>query len=83
MKKTLTDVDGALATQRATDARPRPDKNADTSFGLFKRQDEQLDTGNKVIQIDANAKTLSVDDSEYTLTPALLDLIANKHPRPT
>ena len=32
MKKTLTDVEGALRAQRATDAKPRPDKNADTTF---------------------------------------------------
>ena len=30
MKKTLTVIDGAL--NRDTDARPRPDKNTDTTF---------------------------------------------------
>ena len=38
MKKTLTDIDGALMAQRATDARLRPDKNIDTTFGLYRRQ---------------------------------------------
>ena len=31
MKKTLTDIDGALTAQRAADARPRPDKIVDTT----------------------------------------------------
>ena len=41
MKKTLMDIDGALAAQ-LVDARPRPDKNADATFGLFQRLDGQL-----------------------------------------
>ena len=32
MKKTLTNIDRALTAQRVTDARPRLDKNADTTF---------------------------------------------------
>ena len=40
MKKTLMDIDGALTAQRDTDARPRLNKNTDTTFGLFQRQDE-------------------------------------------
>ena len=43
MKKTLTDTDGALTAQRATDARRRPYKGTDTTFGIFKKQDGQLD----------------------------------------
>ena len=38
--------------------------------------------GNKVVRLGANAKTLCVDDTEYKLTPGLLVLITNKHPRP-
>ena len=37
--------------------------------------------GNKVTQIDVNGKTLTVDDTEYKLTPGLLVLITQKHPR--
>ena len=37
MKKTLTDIGGALAAQRV-DVRPRPDKNVDTTFGLFQKK---------------------------------------------
>ena len=47
MKKTLTDIDGAVRAQRGTGARPRPDKNADITFGFFKKQDGQLGMGNK------------------------------------
>ena len=57
MKKTLTDIDGALEAQRATDARPRPNKDTDTTFGLFRRQDGQLSMG-KIVRLGANAKTL-------------------------
>ena len=89
MKKTLTDIDGALAAQRVdarpplrstTDPRPRLDKGTDTTFGLFQRQDGRLGMGNKVVHFGASAKTLLVD--EYKLTSGLLMLITNKHPRP-
>ena len=81
MKKTLTGIDGALTAQRATNARPRPDKNTDTTFGLFQRQDGHLGTGNKVMRFGANGKALLVDGKEYKLTPGLLVLITNKHQR--
>ena len=57
--------DGALTTQRATDAKPSRSKNTDTTFGVYKRQDWQLSLGNKVVQFDGNKITLSVDDTEY------------------
>ena len=50
MKKTLTDIDGALAAQRV-DARPPPSKSADTIFGFYKK-DGQLSTGNKAVRLD-------------------------------
>ena len=81
MKKTLTDIDGALTAQRATDAKPRPDKNADTTFGLSQRQDGQVGMGNKVVRLGTNGKALLVVDTEYKLTPGLFVLITNKHPR--
>ena len=49
MKKTLSDIDGALTARRATDARPRLDKSSDTTFGLFQKQDGRLGMGNKVV----------------------------------
>ena len=82
MKNTLTDIDGALTAQRAADARPQPGKNSDITFGLFQKQDGQLGMGNKVVRLSANAKTLIVDDRKYKLTPGILELITNKHPRP-
>ena len=81
MKKTLTDIDGALTDQRV-DARPRPDKNTDTTFGIRKRQDGQLGMGSKVVRFDGNKNILTVDDTEYKITSGLLVLITNKHPRP-
>ena len=81
MKKTLTDIVGALTAQRATDARPRLDKNIDSTIGLFQRQDGKLGMGNKVVRLGANGKALLVDNTEYKLTPGLFVLITNKHPR--
>ena len=75
MKKTLTDIDGALA---APDARPRSDKNVDNTFGFFKKQDGQLGMRNKILQLDGNGKPLLVDDTKYKLTPGLLVLITKK-----
>ena len=44
MKKTLMDIDGALAAQTATDApsRPPPNINTDITFGIHRKQDGQL-----------------------------------------
>ena len=38
--------------------------------------------GNKAVRLDGKGKILTVDDTVYTLTPGLLELITNKHPRP-
>ena len=75
-------LDGALRVQRATDTRPPPNKNADATFGLYRKQDGQLSMGNKVVRLDVNEKTLTVGDTYYTLTPDLLVLITQKYPRP-
>ena len=40
LKKTLTDIDGALTAEHV-DARPLPSKTADTTFGFYKK-DGQL-----------------------------------------
>ena len=80
MKKTLTDIDGALAAQRI-DARPPPCKTADTTFGFYKK-DGQLSMENKAVRLDIKRKILTVDDTVYELTSDLLELITNKHPRP-
>ena len=54
MKKTLMDIGGALTAQRATEAKPQPDKNTDATFGLFQRQDGLLGIGNKIVRIAGN-----------------------------
>ena len=68
MKKTLTDIDGALTAQRV-DAKPQPSKNVVTTFSVYRRQDGQLDMRNKVVQFNGNKRTLTADDTEYKLTP--------------
>ena len=83
MKKTLMDIDGALVAQGATDApsRPQPNKNPEFPFGIYRKRDGQLGMGSKVVRIDVNRKTSTVDDTEYKLTLGLLVLISQKHPR--
>ena len=78
MKKTLTDIDGALAAQR--DASPPTGKTAVTKFGLYRKQYGPLSMGNKAVQLDVNRKTLTIDDTEYKLMPGLG--IDTKHPQP-
>ena len=57
MKKTLTDIDGALVAERATDARPPLNKNTDTTFGIHRRQDGQLGIGSKAVRLGIIGKT--------------------------
>ena len=70
MRKTLTDNNGALAARRVEahsktpPSKTQPRKNADTTFGVHRKQDVQLSMGNKVVRIDPNRKTLTVDDTE-------------------
>ena len=80
MKKTLTDIDGALTAQHVG-ARPPPSKTAGTTFGFY-RKDGQLNMGNKPVQLDTKRKILTLDDTVYKLKPGLLELITNKHPQP-
>ena len=57
MKQTLTDIDGALSAQRV-DAKPQLNISADTTFGIYTRQEGQLAMGNKIVQINRNKKIL-------------------------
>ena len=75
MNKTLTDIDGALATQREHFARQPQSKPVDNTFG-------QLWMRNKAVRLDTKGKILTVDDTVFNLTPGLLELITNKHSRP-
>ena len=80
MKKTLTDIDGAF-NRPVTGPGPRV-KNVNTTFGIFRRQDGQLQMGIEIVKISGNGTILDVDGVEYDLTPGLHTLIVQKHPRP-
>ena len=85
IKKTLTDIDGAL--NRDTDAIPQQSRSSqsrssDLTFGIYRRQDGQLAMGNKVVPTDENKSTLFVDGTKYKLTPGFAALIWLKRPRP-
>ena len=81
MKKTLTDIDGALTAQREHVAKPPPPRKAvDNTYGFYKK-DGRLWMGNKTVQLNTKRKILTVDYIVYDLTPGLLELITNKHPR--
>ena len=68
MKKTLTDINGAL--NRATDVKSR--KDIDTTYGFYMK-DGQLSMGIKAVQLNGN--TLIIDDTEYKYTSVLFALI--------
>ena len=73
MKKTLADIDGALKPVAA----PQPSKNVDTTFGIYRRKDGQLQMGSEIIGVNENA--LTVGDTEYDLTHGLWAFIMQKH----
>ena len=73
IKKTLTDIDGALSAQREPS---QPGKNVDNTFGKYMRRDGQLVMGNKVVQIDENKNTLTVVGTVYDLTSGLRTPVA-------
>ena len=78
MKQTLTGIDRALAAKRVAHSPPQ-DKYI--TFCIYRRGDEKLVMGSKVVQIDEYKKT--VDGTEYDLTPGLYALIMLKHPQTT
>ena len=84
MKKTLTDIDGAMNpdTDAIPQSRRSQSRSSDLTFGIYRRQDGQLAIGNKVVQIDENKSTLLVDGVKYKFTPDLVALIGLKRPRP-
>ena len=82
MRKTLTDIDGALTAQREHVAEPPLAKNVDTTFGIYMREDGQLAMGNKIVQVNENKMNLTVDGTLYDLTRGLRVFIMSKHPRP-
>ena len=80
MKETLADIDGAL-NRPVAEAGTRV-KNVDTTFGIFRRHDDQLQMGSEIVKISEDGTILNVDGVEYDLTPGLHTLIVQKHPRP-
>ena len=80
MKNISADTDGALNRPVAGPG-PRV-KNVDTTFGIFRRQDGQLQMGSEIVYISENGTILNVDGVEYDLTPGLHTLIVQKHPCP-
>ena len=79
MKKTLMELWQLMVFEAPS--KTSQSKNTDITFGLYRKQDGQRSMGNKVVRLDVNGKTLTVDDTEYTLTPSLFVLITRKHPR--
>ena len=66
-EETLADIDGAL-NRPVTGPGPRV-KNVDTTFGIFRRKDGQLQMGSEIVKISENGTILNVDGIEYDLTP--------------
>ena len=80
MKKTLADIDGA--SNRPVAGSGSRVKNVDTTFGIFRRQDGQLQMGSEIAKISEDGTILNVDGVEYDLTPGLHTLIVQKKTRP-
>ena len=72
-KKTLVDIDGALKPVAAT----QPSKNVDTTFGIYRRKDGQLQMRSEIVGANENKKTLTVGDD---LTPGIWAFIM-RHPQ--
>ena len=91
MKKTLTDIDGTLAVQRAigdrppleeskeNSTRPRAYNQADRTFVFFKTKDGHQGMGDTVVGSDG--ENLYVEHKTYCLTPGLNALITHKRPQ--
>ena len=64
MKKQLTDIEG-IVNRDVGASKPSGLrlKNVDTTFGIYRRKDGQLQMGIKLVRY--NADTLTVDDTEY------------------
>ena len=85
MKKKLSDIDGALKASIDGALKPvaalQPGKNLDTTFGIYRRKDGQLQMGNKIVEIDERESLLIVDGIKYDFTPGLWAFITEKHPQ--
>ena len=85
MKKKLSDIDGALKGSIDGALKPvavlQPGKNLDTTFGIYRRKDGQLQMGSEIVEIDENERFLIVDGRKYDFTPGLWAFITQKHPQ--
>ena len=92
MKKTLADIDGALAVQRATEppleeskgesARKRRAYNqTGRTFGVFKTKDGHPVMGDKVVRVGLDGENIYVEGEMYHLTPGLNALITYRQPK--
>ena len=89
MKNKLSDIDEALKVDMhgithetlKSVASHRPGKNLDTTFGIYRRKDGQLQMGNKIVQIEENDKIIIVAGTRYDFTPGLSAFITQKHPQ--
>ena len=85
MKNKLSDIDEALKASMYGTLKPvasqQPGKNLDTTFGIYRRKDGQLQMGNKIVEIDEHDKFLIVDGTRYDFTPGILAFITQKHPQ--
>ena len=86
MKKKLSDIDGALKASIDGALKPvaalQPGKNLDTTFGIYRRKDGQLQMGNKIGEIDEHERRLLIiDGTKYDFTPGLWAFITQKHPQ--
>ena len=69
-------IDGALKLVAAL----QPGKNLDTTFGIYRRKDGQLQMGSEIVEIDEHERFLIVDDRKYDFTPGFWAFITQKHP---
>ena len=85
MKKKLADIDGALKVSIDGALKPvvtlQPSKNLDTTFGIYRRKDGQLQMRSEIVEIDENERFLIVDGRQYDFTPGLWAFIMQKHPQ--
>ena len=85
MKKNLSDIDGALKASidgaLKSVAALQPGKNLDTTFGIYRRKDGQLQMGSEIVEIDEHERFLIVDGRKYDFTPGLWEFITQKHPQ--
>ena len=85
MKKKLSDIDGALKSSIDGVLKPvaalQPGKYLDTTLGIYRRKDGQLQMGDKIVEIDEHDKFLIVDGIKSDFTPGLWAFITQKHPQ--